>query len=275
MSKCFLIEKRPTYHSMKLCGPMSVESVRDLEKEIQQLTTAPILPLIVNCEGITDLSPAWLRLLARVAKELRSCNSVLKLAHVSPLLQEVLVTEGLSSSLRSSPTVHQALLELGLATPRQMDVNFINPFLIATAHVLQVQASTQALAGKPVLKTAGSQLFGDISGVIGLVSDAFVGTVVITFPESTFLKIMSRMLGEEFKELTPEIRDGASELTNIIFGQTKLLLNEKGFGIRTAIPSVVTGKSHSIQTLSQGGPRVAVPFKTDIGDFEIEICLSG
>lgn len=154
-----------------------------------------------------------------------------------------------------------------------LDVNFINPFLEATLNVLKVQASTVANP-KPIFrKDEAHDKLGDVSGVIGLVSPTFSGTVVISFPESTFLGLMSRMLGETFTTITPEIKDGAGELMNMIFGQAKIVLNQKGYKIQTALPSVVSGKDHSIQNLSPG-PVVVVPFETDIGPLYVKICLS-
>lgn len=114
---------------------------------------------------------------------------------------------------------------------------------------------------------------GDISGVIGIVSDAFQGSVVISFPEDTFLGVISRMLGEEYHKIDQEIIDGAGELTNMIFGQAKIVLNEKGYGIKTAIPSVVSGKDHSLAALTKG-PVIVVPFTTEFGKFFVEIGLS-
>lgn len=154
-----------------------------------------------------------------------------------------------------------------------LDVNFVNPFLDATMHVLKTQSSTEAIPGQIFKKEPQEKFPGDISGVIGLVSDVFTGSVVISFPKETFLGIMSRMLGEEFTEITQDIEDGAGELTNIIFGQAKITLNERGYGINTAIPSVITGKNHSISQVSKG-PRLVIPFETDVGAFFVEICIS-
>lgn len=131
-----------------------------------------------------------------------------------------------------------------------------------------------ARAGKLFIKTAKDKFSGDISGVIGIVSASFNGSVVISFPEMTYLMLMSRMLGESCVQLTKDIEDGAGELTNIIFGKAKVILNEKGYGINTALPSVVTGKAHSVQTLTKG-PVVVIPFESDVGPFFIEVCLSG
>ena len=82
------------------------------------------------------------------------------------------------------------------------------------------------------------------------------------------------MLGEEYQEISKDIIDGAGELTNMIFGQAKVTLNQKGYGIQTAIPSVISGKNHSLSALTKG-PIVVIPFSTEAGPFFIEICVSG
>lgn len=159
------------------------------------------------------------------------------------------------------------------AAKKIMDVNFINPFLDATMKTLETQCSTKATPGQIFMKNRGDKFSGDISGVIGLVTDVFTGSVVISFPAATFLAIMTRMLGEECNEINDMIRDGAGELTNIIFGQAKITLNKQGFGIKTALPSVIAGHDHTVVPMTNG-PRVAIPFETDVGPFSIEICLS-
>ena len=131
-----------------------------------------------------------------------------------------------------------------------------------------------AKPGKIYVKQPEDKFLGDISGTIGLVSDAFNGAVVISFPKETFLKIMSKMLGETITSISKEVEDGAAEITNIVFGQAKTVLNQLGYGIQTAIPSVITGAQHSVQNLTKG-PRVIIPFDSEIGNFFIEICTSG
>ena len=156
-----------------------------------------------------------------------------------------------------------------------IDINFVNPFLAATLHVLKVQAQIEAAPGKVYLKKDNpTTLTGDVSGVIGIVSDTFNGSVVISFPEATFLKVMSNMLGEDYTELNQDILDGAGEITNMIFGQAKITLNERGYGIKIALPTVVSGKGHTMQGTTKGGPTVVIPFSSPAGSFFVEISLS-
>ncbi len=154
-----------------------------------------------------------------------------------------------------------------------IDINFINPFLAATLNVLNVQAGVKAEPGKVYGKKPGQNINGDVSGVIGIISDSFNGSVCITFPEATFLKVMSGMLGEDYKEITQDILDGAGEITNMIFGQAKVTLNDRGYGVKTALPQVISGKGHSFSGQSKG-PSVVIPFTSNAGDFHVEICLS-
>ncbi len=153
------------------------------------------------------------------------------------------------------------------------DINFVNPFLSATLKVLKIQAQVTAEPGKVFVKKPGDKLKGDVSGVIGIVCEKFNGSVVISFPEKTFLNVMSNMLGEEYTELTQDILDGAGEITNMIFGQAKVTLNERGYGINIALPQVISGKEHSLSTSSKGA-TVVIPFTSSAGDFFVEICTS-
>ena len=151
-----------------------------------------------------------------------------------------------------------------------MDVKLINPFINATTNVLETMAFTKSQAGKPYLKEDDAA-HGDVSGVIGFTGETN-GTVSVTFAESCILKIVSNMFGEEMKEINNEITDAVGEITNMISGQARKELEEIGKLFHGAIPSVISGKNHKVETMTKG-PRIAIPFKTDAGSFTIIVCL--
>ena len=151
-----------------------------------------------------------------------------------------------------------------------MDVKFINPFINATLNVLETIASTKAKAGKPYLKN-DHVAQGDISGVIGLTGEV-CGTISTSFTENSILAIVSRMFGEEMKELNDEIKDAVGEIANMISGQARQKLEELGRSLKAAIPTVVIGKNHTITHLTKH-PVIAIPFSTDNGNFTIEVCF--
>ena len=151
-----------------------------------------------------------------------------------------------------------------------MDVTLVNPFISATVKVLETMASTKVNPGKPFLKK-DKIARGDVTGIIGITGEAN-GTISVTFDEGSILGIVSKMFGEELKEINAEISDAVGELTNMISGQARRKLEENGREFQAAIPSVVTGKDHEINHITSG-PIVAIPFTTDGGKFTIEICL--
>ncbi|MGW8324905.1 MAG: chemotaxis protein CheX, partial [Desulfobacterales bacterium] len=131
-----------------------------------------------------------------------------------------------------------------------MDVKLINPFINATLNVLQTMAFVKCQAGKPYLKK-DNVAQGDVSGIIGFTGEQN-GTVSVTFDELCILKVVSNMFGEEMKELNDEVTDAVGEITNMISGQARKELEEMGRLFHGAIPTVITGKNHKIESTTKG-----------------------
>lgn len=272
-SKAFHILPANGYVTLRLVGSCDGSNLQDVDAQLSPYIMDPFPHFVVNCEHLSFLSKEWIRVLFGLQIKLKAVNKHVRFILVNPSIKAIFKAEGLDSSFKILTNLREALVEFGLVTKKMLDTDFINPFLTATLHVLNVQAGVTAKQSKIYLKESGENFVGDVSGIIGIVSESFNGSVVISFPEATFLKVMSGMLGEEFTELSKDIIDGAGEITNMIFGQAKIVLNEKGYGIKTAIPSVVSGKDHSLTTLTNG-PTVVVPFESTAGNFFIEICIS-
>lgn len=265
------IEKE--YLMVRLSGFCDSNSLKQFTEEINPSLDELFPHVIINCERLETISSEWIRTLLQIQVSLKKYNRSLRLILVNNKLVQFLKSEGVDTAFKICKTIKEALVDCGLVKEKMLDTNFVNPFLNATLHVLEVQASVKAVAGKIFLKKPGEAFLGDVSGVIGIVSDSFNGSVVISFPEDTFLKVMSGMLGEEYTKLSKDLLDGAGEITNMIFGQAKIVLNDQGYGIKTALPSVVSGKNHTLTAVTRG-PTVVVPFSSTAGDFNVEICLS-
>ncbi len=151
-----------------------------------------------------------------------------------------------------------------------MDVRFINPFLDGTAEVLTKMARLKPVAGKPFAKTNDSA-YGDVSGIIGMTGDA-IGSLALTFSEDCIIGIVSNMLGESYTEISREVMDAVGELTNMISGASRKTMEKDNLKVFAAIPTVVFGKNHTIRHVVQG-PSIVIPFKTECGDFVIDVCL--
>lgn len=153
-----------------------------------------------------------------------------------------------------------------------MDVTLINPFIEATLHVLSSLAFTEARAGKPYLKN-DSLAQGDVSGIVGLTGETS-GTLSVSFSEQSILAIVSSMFGEPVNRIDEEVKDAVGEILNIVSGQARQKLEMKGRTLKGAIPTVITGKNHTISHITKH-PIIAIPFDTDNGTFTIEVCLEG
>lgn len=148
-----------------------------------------------------------------------------------------------------------------------MKADFVNPFLNATMNVLSMMASVKPVPGKPFLKK-DNKAHGDISGVIGLTGSS-KGVVVITFSKEAALKIVSSMLGETYTELNSDISDAVGEITNMISGDARRELAEKGYNFEAGLPSIIKGPGHEIENITKG-PTVAIPFDLEGAKFVVE-----
>ncbi len=152
-----------------------------------------------------------------------------------------------------------------------MDAKLINPFVNATMQVLTTMASTRAKVGKPFLKKDNIAC-GDVTGIVGITGDV-VGTVSITFDSPSIFHIVSAMLGEEINDLDDGITDAVGELANMISGQARRELEEKGRLLHGSIPTVITGRNHMLIHVARG-PKIGIPFDLEIGKFTMEVCLA-
>lgn len=151
-----------------------------------------------------------------------------------------------------------------------MRVEVINPFLNATINVLETMAFVTPEAGKPYLKQAKIAT-GDVSSIVGITGKPDA-TFAISFDMESILIIMDKMLGRKLSEITNEVGDAIGEIANMISGSARRDLATHGIHYDGAIPSVVIGKDHELQHISDG-PVIAIPFKLENGVFTVELCF--
>ena len=152
-----------------------------------------------------------------------------------------------------------------------MNVEFVNPFINGLLNVLETMAQTSLKPGKPKRKQSDVAQ-GDVSGLIGMVGPQVKGSMSITFDENLALAIMERMVGERHEKIDAEVGDMVGEVTNMICGNAKRDLAEKGFDFGMATPIVVSGKQHSISHQVDGS-KLIMPFMCDDGYAHMEICF--
>ena len=151
-----------------------------------------------------------------------------------------------------------------------MNVAFINPFIESTLRSLEMMATITAekvgLSVKEDLITTS-----DISAISGITGDTS-GSSILSFPTELACRIASNMLMEEIATMDRSVEDAIGEIGNIVVGDARRLLIQDGFSLSISVPTVVIGKGHRI---SRSGdiPCIAIPFKTDFGEFEVNVGL--
>lgn len=151
-----------------------------------------------------------------------------------------------------------------------MDVKFVNPMLDSIINVLTMMASIQPVAGKASMKQ-GKNALGVVTGMIDLKGPQVMVSTAISFSKPVALEITKRMLRIEPEDVDDMVQDLVGEISNMMAGGAKAKLEEQGFNFELTLPSVIVGDKHEINH-TVDGPIVLLPFKTDAGDFFVEIC---
>jgi chemotaxis protein CheX len=154
-------------------------------------------------------------------------------------------------------------------TNKHIDVAFITPFIDSTLYVLSVAAGIHAEKESVFIQNAEHENLGDISAIVGINSQKYIGSMALSFDQDCFLHVVSNMLGEPYQEINDENANACGEICNQIFGHAKHRLNQNGHTIQMAIPTVIVGSQHKIKH-SARGPCVVISFKTSMGRFRVE-----
>lgn len=116
-----------------------------------------------------------------------------------------------------------------------------------------------------------SSFTNSISGVIGL-AGTHKGVLAIHLPNKVAMSITSNFLGMDVDDVNEDVEDAVGELANMLGGNVKAILSEKGKDIELSLPSTVKGKQYDFQPTKKVD-RYTVPIASEMGDFMIELQL--
>lgn len=145
----------------------------------------------------------------------------------------------------------------------------------AVFYTVEVLMKTKASLDHSYFQSPVAPNASEVCGVIEInhpsLQGTLHGTVMLRFPRETYLKLMSKMMDRPFREVRPEIADGAAELLNIIVGQTKRRMEDvQGkFNLGHSIPRVVSN-AHRAASGAEG--YMIIPFDSEAGAFSVELC---
>jgi chemotaxis protein CheX len=138
--------------------------------------------------------------------------------------------------------------------------DYIIPFVEVTKETFKDFIQIDSVESKnPFYMDPIKGLEWDISAVIGL-SGLLRGAVLISMKESLVLKLTDMLAGPGHTKMDADVVDAIGEINNIIAGNVKAKV-PNGEKIVISIPTVVTGKEHSIAWPSKQTRILCIPFK--------------
>ncbi len=153
-----------------------------------------------------------------------------------------------------------------------MKVEHVNPFVFATLNTLKTMLGLEAERGELSLKKVDTTT-ADLTAIIGL-SGKLKGSIVLAFENDVAFQMVRRFMGmpDDADLSLEEVSDAIGELCNIVGGSAKVELNKLDLNLSISVPNVIVGKGLRIMN-NASYPTLVFPFKTEVGKFEIEICL--
>ncbi len=150
-----------------------------------------------------------------------------------------------------------------------MDAKLLNPFIQAAVEVLEAEVGATIARGEISLQKS-SLTSDDVTVLINLVGDVY-GVVMYGLHTDTCLKLVSKVMGQEFTELNSLAQSGMAEMGNVISGRATTKFSEAGYKSDISTPTVLHGNGVEISTLDF--PRIVVPLGTQFGILTVHLAL--
>ncbi len=272
-------EERNEALIIKFPGVVDANSKDDLEKNIKMWQIKELKLFVLDLKNTVDFDRNLYKIIIDFKNNLEKVGKYMATISVSNRLKNSITSEGMASAFNMVGTLGEAYKLAGIlvASPKKikLDTNFINPFITGTMTTFETQVGLSIKPGKPAVKKTGEKFMDNIAlaGIINLTCKDFTGTISIAFPEKVFLGVYNTMLDENIEVLDDEVKDGAGELLNIIYGQAKQELNRQGYQLEKAIPTILAGDNIQIHGGKQS-PAICLPFESKVGRFYLEVAVA-
>ena len=150
-----------------------------------------------------------------------------------------------------------------------INVEYINPFLMAATNIIKDICQIDMQVGKPyVTQTA----FADDSVIIMIgITGEMRGSVIIALTYNKALEIASKMMmGMPVTELDEMATSAISELGNMIMGNAATILSTKGVGIDITPPTLCRGNLTITQSYTK---NICIPLSGDDITIELDVAV--
>ncbi len=119
--------------------------------------------------------------------------------------------------------------------------------------------------------TESTIINNSITGLIGL-AGTHKGVLALHFPYDVAFAITGSFLGMDVTEMNEDVEDAVGELANMLGGNMKTILSEKGRDIELSLPSTISGSQYDFQP-TKDSDKILLSFSMESGNFLVEVLL--
>ena len=153
-----------------------------------------------------------------------------------------------------------------------MNLELINPFIKSTSNFLDTMATMGTTQGEAV--ECKDLPPADITGILSMVSDEAKGVLAVSFTKPVIFEITKRVVGIEPTDIDEVVESLVGDITNMVYGGAKKILDEEGYNFDMAIPTVIQELDKNLD-FPQDCMVVVVTFTTEVGNFYVQISFEG
>ncbi len=155
-----------------------------------------------------------------------------------------------------------------------MDTQLLYPMVDSILDVLTAMSDTETRLEKSE-QVEAFQMYGDFSSIVGLSNTQGKGLIIFSFSESFSRLMVSRLLAINPEDVSSDdLIDGVGEVTNLILGRLKTLMNKKNkVECQFSLPEVLIGQEHPVIENEANSDRYIFTFQTDTETFYVQLRL--
>ena len=152
-------------------------------------------------------------------------------------------------------------------------LDFCHPFIKGLQHIYTNMARTNLKPKSPYIKE-GYSLPGDISAALTLngklKNKEFQGIMLLSWPLELYLKTASKILHQEYKEVSDSIQELGEEICQMVMGKANSELQSKGYLIEKSKTISLKGKGSTWKPPSEY-VTIVTPMESWMGKFFVEL----
>lgn len=252
--------------NIELPEKFSPELLSNFEAESKSWLLSEVQFYIFDFKKCSDLFPSDYRVLVSFCSAVGKAQKKIASINVNNSFTKQFKKDGVYDVLNVYSGAPATVAQPPAPT---LNVNVVNPIIMSIIKVLDLRANIKGQPGKPYLPdgTKNTPIPASIRGTILLSGDKLRGEIKFSFNESVFMKIYEGVVGTMPGTMPKDMQEALTQFLVLVYEEAKADLQKVTANIRPIFHSVVAGEQVKISAER----AFIVPFKTESGDFQIEI----